>query len=130
MQQKVESLEAVSGLWPQVKALSYLELKALSDAIAGEMQEKSDAVRADLRQRMAALSEEYGLSVKDVIGKKKRRAKKAEPTGEPKPARVRNPDQPEETWSGVGRKPKWLTSKLAAGADLASFAVAQPREDA
>ena len=84
MQQKVESLEAVSGLWPQVKALSYLELKALSDAIAGEMQEKSDAVRADLRQRMADLSEQYGLSVKDVLGKKRRRAKKAEPTGEPK----------------------------------------------
>ena len=35
MQQAVDDFERVKSLWPQVQALSYLELKVLSDAIMG-----------------------------------------------------------------------------------------------
>jgi len=33
-------------------------------------------------------------------------------------AKYRNPDNPEETWAGRGRKPKWVEDKLARGASL------------
>ena len=120
MQQKVERFEKVDALWPQVKALSYLELKVMRDAIAGEMQEKSDGIRQELRERLAAMSEEYGLSLKDVVGKKKRRPKKPSAT---EPVSYQNPENPEEVWKGSGRKPKWLKARLDAGEELASFAV-------
>lgn len=31
------------------------------------------------------------------------------------PARFRNPDNPDETWSGIGRRPKWFVAALEAG---------------
>ena len=33
-------------------------------------------------------------------------------------AKYRNPDNPEETWAGRGRKPKWVEDKLAQGSSL------------
>jgi DNA-binding protein H-NS len=33
-------------------------------------------------------------------------------------AKYRNPTNPSETWSGRGRKPKWVEEKLAAGRSL------------
>jgi DNA-binding protein H-NS len=37
--------------------------------------------------------------------------------------KYRNKDNPEETWTGRGRQPKWLSARLAKGAKLADFAV-------
>ena len=34
----------------------------------------------------------------------------------------RNPDNAEETWSGRGRKPRWVEQALAAGKTLADLA--------
>jgi DNA-binding protein H-NS len=33
-------------------------------------------------------------------------------------AKYRNPDNPEETWAGRGRKPKWVEDHLARGASI------------
>jgi len=46
----------------------------------------------------------------------------AAPPLKPK-AKYRNPDNPDETYSGRGRKPAWLQDKLDAGADVEDFAV-------
>ncbi len=37
--------------------------------------------------------------------------------------KYRNPERPSETWSGRGKKARWLSEKLAAGAKLEDFAV-------
>jgi DNA-binding protein H-NS len=34
-----------------------------------------------------------------------------------------NPDNPGETWSGRGRKPKWLVAKLDKGKKITDFAI-------
>ena len=108
MRQAVDDFETLKGLWPQVKALSYLELKVLRDAISGEMGEKVDDVRSELRGRMATLTEPYGLSVADVVGTPKRRTKRCPGNSTRRAEPFRNPENPEETWSGKGRKPKWM----------------------
>lgn len=127
MQLKTGRYEKVDALWPQVKALSYPELKLMREAITDEMKEKSEAIRDELPQRVAALGEEYGLSIRDVVGKRKRRAKK--PGGEAAVA-YQNPDNPQETWKGAGRKPKWLKVRLDAGEDLEAFAIkTEPQQE-
>ena len=122
MQQAVDDFETLKGLWPQVKALSYLELKVLSDAINGEMQEKVDDVRAELRGRMATITEPYGLSVADVVGTQKRRGKRCPAATTRNAEPYRNPDNPEETWSGKGRKPNWMRRRSNDGAPSTRFA--------
>ena len=37
--------------------------------------------------------------------------------------KYRNPDNASETWSGRGRKPRWLEERLAKGAPLEDFAI-------
>jgi H-NS histone family len=37
--------------------------------------------------------------------------------------RYRNPDNQEETWSGRGRRPRWLAAQLQAGKMLSDFMV-------
>ena len=123
MQQTVEDFKRLDGLLPQVKALSYLELRVLSDVVKATMEEKSEAVRAELRQQMEAISEAYGLTVSEVVGNQKRRARKATTQARSKAVRYRNPQNAGETWTGKGRKPTWLRQKLEDGGELTSFAI-------
>jgi DNA-binding protein H-NS len=39
------------------------------------------------------------------------------------PAKYRNPADPTQTWSGRGRKPRWIIEAAAAGRDLAEFEI-------
>ena len=39
------------------------------------------------------------------------------------PPKYRNPKNPEETWTGRGRQPKWLAQELARGRSLKSFLI-------
>ena len=61
----------------------------------------------DLRERFKALAAESGLDLADVISTKAR-----------KPAKNgvvhRNPADPTQTWSGRGRRPKWMAEQAAA----------------
>ena len=39
-----------------------------------------------------------------------------------RPAKFRNPQNPEETWSGIGRSPKWVQAILSErGIEVAAF---------
>jgi DNA-binding protein H-NS len=42
----------------------------------------------------------------------------------PVKAKFRNPDQPLETWSGRGKRPRWLDAKLRSGEQIDDFRVA------
>ncbi len=75
------------------------------------------------RERKAALeaaekaAAEHGFSLSDLAGLKKGQSK-------PKnPPKYRNPEDPEQTWSGRGRKPAWVNIAEAKGADLESYAI-------
>jgi len=38
-----------------------------------------------------------------------------------------NPDQPSQVWSGRGKRPHWVTEKLASGKDLQDLSIARSR---
>jgi DNA-binding protein H-NS len=37
--------------------------------------------------------------------------------------KFRNPEQPSETWTGRGRKPRWLTAQLKSGKQIDDFRI-------
>ncbi len=73
--------------------------------------------KAEVRQEMMALAAKRGLSITDVFGTTK--------TGKGSKVAVkyRNPDNPDETWTGRGRQPKWLVAALKKGAKMDDFAL-------
>jgi DNA-binding protein H-NS len=72
------------------------------------------------RQKVIAMAESLGYKIEELtgagrIGKRTNGAKVA--------VKFRNKENPEETWTGRGRQPKWLSAKLAKGAKLNDFAL-------
>lgn len=90
--------------------MSMDELKALKadveTAIAGyEKKRREDALR-----EMEEVAKKHGLSVSELIGGTGRKTAKAK-----SPAKYRNPENPDQTWSGRGRQPAWFKSALESG---------------
>ena len=87
--------------------LGLKDLLDLQQRVAVAIVERQQTERADLKSKIAALAAEAGLSLDEVLDLRRRGGSKA-----PVAPKYRNPEKPEETWSGRGRKPNWLVAKL------------------
>lgn len=98
---------------PELKRLQ----RDLERAIASFERRQLAAARAELEARARELGFTLAeLAVVEPTSEKRNRAA-------PQP-KYRNPANPEETWSGRGRKPRWLTVALTSvGATLEDFAI-------
>jgi DNA-binding protein H-NS len=96
----------------EIEAMDFEDLWRLHEELTRVLAEKIVAEKRELEKRLAQL-----------VG--------GEPGGEAAPVRkypkvvpkYRNPDLPEETWSGRGKRPKWLAKALAAGHTLEEFKI-------
>ena len=100
------SLEDLKKLRSDVeKAISTLEIRRKKEAY--------DAARAAVA--------EFGFSLDDIIGDQARKGKaRSKTVGVPKYAHPENPDL---TWTGRGRRPKWVDEHEAAGGSLEDLAI-------
>ncbi len=103
----------------ELNNLSLDELKKLHKdvdrAIKSYEARKLAAARAELEAHAKAL----GVTLKQVMGDSD-----VSKTRAPAVVKYRNPNNLDETWSGRGRKPRWLTVALTSvGAQLDDFAV-------
>lgn len=104
--------------------LSKSELKEL------ERRVQEALVKADARRKKDALEaveqavKAFGLTLAEVlaVGAESKRSKVsvAKSAGDVK---FRNPENPEETWSGRGRRPAWFKAHLEAGRSEDDFRV-------
>jgi DNA-binding protein H-NS len=85
------------------------ELIAKAQSRQGELQ-KEKVTR--LREKINAMIKEEGLTFDDVFGV---RAPKSRRAGTTVAAKYRNPTDPEQTWSGRGKRPRWFNEALKAG---------------
>lgn len=97
---------------------SYQELCAQAERLRKEAEalrrEEIKTVIADIRAKMS----EYGITIDDLRATTAKSPRKGY-TVAPK---YRNSHG--QTWSGRGKKPRWLQQALAAGASLESFRIA------
>ncbi|PHP28589.1 H-NS histone family protein [Limimaricola cinnabarinus] len=77
------------------------------------------------RERKAALeaaeraAAEHGFSLADLADS----ASKGKKSKTKNPPKYRNPEDPTQTWSGRGRKPRWINEAEAAGRPLSDFEI-------
>ena len=105
---------------PDLAELRLNELLDLQQRVAIAMVERRQTERADLEAKFTALAAEAGLSLDDVLGLR------AGAGGSKAlvPPKYRNPQNPQETWTGRGRKPLWLVAQLQKrGATIKDFAI-------
>ena len=70
------------------------------------------------REALAAVEEaarQHGFNLNDLTGKATGRARRA---SAPSDVKYAHPDDASQTWSGRGRRPRWVTEMLDAGRSL------------
>lgn len=86
-----------------LEKMSYAELAEMRTQIDRLMVEKQSSERSALRQKMADMAKEHGLSLDEVLGKgRKGKGSVA--------AKYRDPKNPTNTWTGRGRMPLWMVA--------------------
>ena len=96
-----------------LKDLMELELK-VKKAIAVA----KDRERAELKSKIEQMATESGFSVNELFA-----SGRGGPKGRTIAPKYANPDNAGETWTGRGRKPKWLVAKMDKGAELEDFLI-------
>src|SRR4051794_30987976 len=93
------------------KSMSIDELWSLHELMTSELASRISAKKAELEQRLRELGASGTQSEPS-------QARRDYPPVLPK---FRNPAQPEETWAGRGKQPRWLTAQLRSGKKLEDF---------
>jgi DNA-binding protein H-NS len=99
-----------------LKSMSVDELWELHEEVAAKLAAKLTQEKALLEGRLKQLNRP--IETNQDVGKSGRRSY---PVVLPK---FRNPEQPDETWAGRGKQPKWLTKQLKSGKRMDDFRIA------
>jgi DNA-binding protein H-NS len=100
-------------------SMSRAELVKLRGDVDKAISSLADRERRKAIEAAERAAAEHGFSLAELTGAavtvKRGKAKS--------PAKYRNPADPTQTWSGRGRKPRWILEASAAGRDLADFEI-------
>ena len=98
--------------------LSLKELKDLQDKVAIAIFDFEKRKKAETLVELKALAQSKGFSLDELLDNGKTNKKKT-----PVAAKYADPANPDNTWSGRGRKPKWLAAALENGASIENFSI-------
>ena len=93
-------------------SLSIDELWKLHEEIAAKLKDAIEAERARLDERLRKIESAHNLSMLN-----------SEHPYPKVPPKYQNPENHAETWSGRGRRPRWLRDQIQAGKGLDDFAI-------
>lgn len=95
------------------------ELEELAKSIDKELKRREIEKRRNVKAQIRELAASLGMTPEEVLGIES--AKKATY----KVPKYQNPDNPEQTWTGKGKRPAWLKEALAQGKSLEDLRVSQ-----
>lgn len=93
--------------------MSLQELLEIQKQLPTLIAQRQEEVRKDIMQKASQMAAKHGLTLEDVMKTGRKR----------NAVRYINPDEPSQTWSGVGSRPKWVRELLAAGKNLEDLRV-------
>lgn len=96
-----------------IKNLNHNQLNELIQKAQVRQQELEKERITRVREKVQALLKSEGVNFEDVFGGPVARGKRRS-TGSVAP-KYRNPADPEQTWSGRGKRPRWFNEALKAG---------------
>ena len=99
--------------------MSYAELSELRDQVDAAMIVAQANEKKELRAEMEAIAAKAGLTLAEILSSKRGSSMK----GSKVAIKYRNPKDADETWTGRGRKPNWLTTALKKGQKIESFLI-------
>ncbi len=119
--------------------LSTLSPKEL-DALISKARKRKTVLKkrkpiSTVRARLKAAAAAEGYTIEEIFGvaagggervaKAPRAARGTGGTGAKVPPKYRNPANPEQTWTGRGRQPRWMAEEVAKGSKPEDFLIAK-----
>jgi DNA-binding protein H-NS len=114
--QKGEQVDMAREPSRELERLSLRELQELELKVKKARATAQDRNRTELRKKIETMVADSGFKLSDIFGGRGGK-------GRTVAAKYVNPDDPSETWTGRGRKPRWLNAKLQEGAKLEKFLI-------
>lgn len=99
-----------------LQTLSIAELKSLQIEIANEMEARGKEERLKLLQEFRDKAKALGVSLEDLLAGQKPKGK-ARAAGKVA-AKYANPADASQTWTGRGKRPRWVSDYLSGGKSL------------
>ena len=100
----------------ELEKMSLKELQELELKLRKAKAQAQDKTRGELRQKVEKMVADAGFKISDLFGGRGGK-------GRTVAAKYANPDDPSETWTGRGRKPKWLSAKLGEGNRIEKYLI-------
>lgn len=97
--------------------LSLEELKSLQKDVAAAIASFEKRRKADALEAVMAAAKSHGFALDELVGGKVAKARK------PAKPKYAHPENSSVTWTGRGRKPKWVVEALASGKSLDDLAI-------
>lgn len=109
------------------------QLKQLQARIAKEVSRRESDSKAALLKKLRKLARDEGVELEDLLGKEptttaqakgQKPQKGSKPTATkraPIPAKYRNPNNLDQSWSGRGRKPAWFEAWVNNGGSISAL---------
>lgn len=94
-----------------IKGLEFKYLVDLTSILSSEIELRKVSAQRDAKLQILKIAQEAGISIDEIRGMKIKIA----PQKPQREVRFKNPNNPAETWSGMGRKPIWFINCLSAG---------------
>lgn len=107
-----------------LKNLSSEDLQNLKTHIESHLNTRRSGEIREAYRQAEALARGVGLSLADLVEQgTSRRGRKTTGSGNKVEPRYRNPENDTETWTGRGKKPRWLAARIAEGSALEDFLI-------
>ncbi|WP_151718959.1 H-NS histone family protein [Gemmobacter serpentinus] len=100
-----------------LNALSLKELKDLQSQVAKAIASYEDRKKKEAVAELEDRARQMGFTLSELLGTPVTRKRVAAT------AKYANPENPSETWSGRGRKPRWYEAALNAGRSPEDLAI-------
>jgi DNA-binding protein H-NS len=99
-----------------IDRMTFRELQDLELKIKRAKSTAQEKTRTDLKDKVEAMVAAAGFKMSDLFGGRGGKGRKVA-------AKYVNPDDASETWTGRGRKPRWLAAKLKSGDRIEKFLI-------
>jgi DNA-binding protein H-NS len=98
--------------------LTVAELRSLSEEVKNQLAKAEEDERRQAFEAIVEAAKKVGLAPKDLLRRYGQEGAAAATPKEAAAAAYRNPANAAETWTGRGRKPRWVIEWLDAGKSL------------
>jgi DNA-binding protein H-NS len=98
-----------------LKSLSYNELNDLKDGVIAEIEQRKHSERQKLIDEFRDRARALGVTTAELMATVTGKRKAAKGAGV---AKYANPADKSQTWTGKGKRPRWVHDALAAGKSL------------